>query len=175
MFYFPFSKKVYPLYKVGEWPYPFWISCTFHFIYFTLLTTVTAEKKCLKTKWKKGQKCHPEWKQVLWDGNPVYVWRPGVQRHYSVREIRILFLYMKYLEFSDLSQMTLTGYFRCHSEPLSKSLRSKHSCLWYKMMSAFHFGTGAWRTWGTLSKARKQTLKDHLTFIKLEFSPHSLL
>lgn len=71
---------------------------------------------------------------------------------------------MKYLEFSNWKQITLTGYFRCHSEPPSKNLRSKHSCLWYKIISSFHFVTGTWFMWGTLSKARKQTLKDHLTF-----------
>lgn len=92
-----------------------------------------------------------------------------------VREIRILFLYVKYLEFSDLSQVTLRGYFGCHSEPPLKNLRSKHSCLWYKMMSAFHFGTGAWFMWGTLSKARKQTLKDLLTFLFFSSFPALVL
>lgn len=55
MFHFSLSKKVYPLYQESQWPYPFWISCTFHLINFTLLTTGTAEKKCLKQNRKKAK------------------------------------------------------------------------------------------------------------------------
>lgn len=77
--------------------------------------------------------------------------------------------------FSYSKQISITGYFRCLSELPPKNLRSKGSCLSYKTMSAFHFGTGVWFIWGIVSKLRDQTLKDYLTFLISSSFPPSVL
>lgn len=179
-FYFPIFPPLNKFIHFPNWANDcvhFGLAVLFHFINLALLTTVTAEKTSFRAK--KGERLKmPPWekKKFLWDGDPVYVRRLGVQRSpCCVREIRILFLRVKYLEFSYLKQISLTGYFRCLSEPSSKNLRSKHSRLWYKMMSAFHFSTGAWFIWGIVSKPREQTLKDHLTFLISSLFPPLVL
>lgn len=132
-----------------------------HFINLTMVTTVAAEKTYFKAKKRRKPKI-PSWekKKLIWDGDPVYIWSLEVQRRHYAREIRILFLQMKYLEFSYSKQISCTGYFRCFSEPSPKNLRRKHSYLWYKMMSAFHFDNGTCFIWEIASKR-----KDQLTFL----------